>query len=74
MQKKYLVTVFTPDHYQRSLGGNRDSEIAVGGFQPGHLAEFGDPRGGVHTYRMALWSAHLGGHDEAYLNPARYGQ
>ena len=71
---KETVSDLTPDYYQRSLGGNRDSEIAVGGFQPDHLAEFGDPRGGVHTYRMALWSAHLGGHDEAYLNPARYGK
>ena len=29
----------------------------------------GDPRGDVHTYRMALWSAHFGGFDEAFLNP-----
>ena len=57
---------------QRSLGGNRDSEIAVGGYQPDHLAEIeGDPRGGVHTYRMALWSAHLGGYREEYMNPKR---
>ena len=56
---------------QRSLGGNRDTEIAVGGYQPGHTVdECGDPRGAVHTFRMALWSAHFGGYDEAYLNPA----
>ena len=56
---------------ERSLAGNRDSEIAVGAFQPGHTVnEEGDPRGGVHTYRMALWTAHLGGTDDAYLNPA----
>ena len=54
---------------QRSLGGNRDSEIAIGGYQPAHVVDEGDPRGDVHTYRMALWSAHLGGFDEAYLNP-----
>jgi phospholipase D1/2 len=49
----------------------RDSEIAIGAFQPGHtVAEEGDPRGGVHTYRMALWAAHLGGADDAYLNPS----
>ena len=56
---------------QRSLGGNRDTEIAVGGYQPDHTVEAvgGDPRGGVHTFRSALWAAHLGGHDEAYLNP-----
>jgi len=63
------VLVGSANINQRSMGGNRDSEIAVGGFQPDHLAVEGDPRGGVHTYRMALWSAHLGGHNEAYLNP-----
>ena len=56
---------------QRSLGGNRDTEIAAGGYQPGHTVdEEGDPRGSVHTFRMALWSAHMGGYDEDYLNPA----
>ena len=58
---------------QRSLGGNRDTEIAVGAYQPGHTArEEGDqPRGQVHAYRMALWAAHLGvGADPAdYADP-----
>merc|ERR1712020_445411 len=49
---------------QRSLGGNRDTEIAVGGYQPHHLAE-----GDIHTFRMALWAAHFGQYDEAYSNP-----
>ena len=39
---------------ERSLSGNRDSEIAVGGFQPDH-AEVDSPRGDIHTFRMALW-------------------
>ena len=56
---------------QRSLGGERDTEIAAGGYQPGHTVEDKvDPRGSVHTFRMALWSAHFGGYDKAYLNPA----
>ena len=65
------VLVGSANINQRSLGGNRDSEIAMGGYQPDHLtSEDGEgPRGDVHTYRMALWSAHFGGHDEAYLNP-----
>jgi len=55
---------------QRSLGGNRDTEIAVGGYQPGQtIAEMDNPRGDVHSFRMALWAAHLGGYDEAYLQP-----
>ena len=38
---------------QRSLGGNRDTEMAIGAFQPDHLAENSDgqPRGAVHTFR-----------------------
>nr|XP_040577067.1 phospholipase D alpha 1-like [Lepeophtheirus salmonis] len=62
------VLVGSANINQRSLGGNRDSEIAIGAFQPDHIND-DSPRGGVHKYRMALWSAHLGGHDEAYLNP-----
>lgn len=56
---------------QRSLGGNRDSEIAIGAFQPGHTVnEVDSPRGDVHTYRMSLWAAHLGGAEEVFENPA----
>ena len=55
---------------QRSLGGNRDSEIAIGAYQPGQTVnEVGHPRGDVHTYRMALWAAHLAGAEEVYENP-----
>ena len=56
---------------QRSLGGNRDTEIAVGAYQPGHtVKEEGNPRGSVHAYRMALWAAHLGGYAQEYANPS----
>ena len=55
---------------QRSLGGNRDTEIAVGGYQPEHTVETEEnPRGAVHTFRQAIWAAHLGGVDEAFANP-----
>ena len=38
--------------------------------QLGHtVEEEGDPRGDIHTYRMALWAAHFGGCDEAFQNP-----
>ena len=30
----------------------------------------GNPRGYIHTYRMALWAAHFGGADEAFRNPS----
>jgi phospholipase D1/2 len=51
---------------QRSLGGNRDTEICIGAFQPSQNPpvsgdQFRTPRGGVHSFRTALWAAHLGG-------------
>ncbi len=46
------VLVGSANVNQRSLGGNRDSEIAVGGFQAEHTVEAeGDPKGDVHVYR-----------------------
>ena len=56
---------------QRSLGGNRDTEIAVGGYQPGGKQSKKDvqSQGDVHSFRIALWAAHLGGHKKEYLQP-----
>lgn len=64
------VVIGSANINQRSLGGNRDSEIAMGGYQPEHTIETqGNPRGGVHAYRLALWAAHLGEMHPDYLNP-----
>ena len=49
---------------QRSLGGNRDSEICLEARQPGSLTT-----GGVHTFRLALWSAHIGGYSDSIRQP-----
>ncbi|XP_063869848.1 uncharacterized protein LOC135105560 isoform X3 [Scylla paramamosain] len=55
---------------QRSMGGTRDTEIAVGAFQPMQTREVcGEPRGGVFQFRMALWGEHLGGLEEVFYNP-----
>jgi len=54
---------------QRSMAGERDSEICVGAFQPDHSISDGPPRGDIHTFRMALWSAHLGGYSDQFENP-----
>lgn len=66
------VIVGSANINQRSLGGNRDSEIAFGSWQPAHTWDGtgGEPRGGIHVFRLALWAAHLGGFDEVYLNPS----
>ncbi|KAL9676437.1 hypothetical protein QQ045_004651 [Rhodiola kirilowii] len=46
---------------QRSMDGGRDTEIAMGGFQPYHLSTATEPaRGQIHCFRMSLWYEHLG--------------
>ncbi|MED6193557.1 Phospholipase D [Stylosanthes scabra] len=55
---------------QRSMDGGRDSEIAMGAYQPHHLAtNQGGARGQIHGFRMSLWYEHLGIHDDTFLNP-----
>ncbi|KAI3442154.1 Phospholipase D [Psidium guajava] len=45
---------------QRSMDGARDTEIAMGAFQPNHLAADQPPRGDIYGFRMSLWLEHLG--------------
>ncbi|KAL3824229.1 hypothetical protein ACJIZ3_020258 [Penstemon smallii] len=54
---------------QRSMDGARDSEIAMGAYQPYHLAIRQPARGQVHGFRMALWYEHLGMLDDTFLHP-----
>ncbi|KAH7316216.1 hypothetical protein KP509_21G083200 [Ceratopteris richardii] len=56
---------------QRSMDGGRDSEIAMGAFQPAHtmVTEPPSPRADVHGFRMSLWYEHLGRLDNAFLEP-----
>ena len=49
---------------QRSLGGNRDSEICLEAHQPQTPTS-----GGVLTFRLALWSAHIGGYRDSIRHP-----
>ncbi|PKA54202.1 Phospholipase D delta [Apostasia shenzhenica] len=51
---------------QRSLDGSRDTEIAMGAYQPHHtwIGKQRHPRGQVYGHRMSLWAEHLG-----MLNP-----
>ncbi|KAK3413739.1 hypothetical protein EUGRSUZ_I02300 [Eucalyptus grandis] len=46
---------------QRSLTGTRDTEIAMGAYQPHHTCakKEGHQRGQVYGYRMSLWAEHL---------------
>ncbi|XP_052112018.1 phospholipase D alpha 1-like [Arachis duranensis] len=55
---------------QRSMDGGRDTEIAMGAYQPHHLATSqGGARGQIHGLRMSLWYEHLGMHEDTFLNP-----
>ncbi|KAF0934998.1 hypothetical protein E2562_029524 [Oryza meyeriana var. granulata] len=51
------VIVGSANINQRSLAGSRDTEIAVGAYQPNlHAPDDGQ----VYGYRMSLWEEHLG--------------
>ncbi|KAG8643632.1 phospholipase D alpha 1 [Manihot esculenta] len=54
---------------QRSMDGARDSEIAMGAYQPYQLSTRQPARGQVHGFRMALWYEHLGMLDDTFLFP-----
>ncbi|GFZ11840.1 phospholipase D alpha 1 [Actinidia rufa] len=54
---------------QRSMDGARDSEIAMGAYQPYHLATRQPARGQIHGFRMSLWYEHLGMLDDTFLHP-----
>ncbi|NP_001275827.1 phospholipase D alpha [Citrus sinensis] len=54
---------------QRSMEGARDTEIAMGGYQPYHLSTRVPARGQIHGFRMSLWYEHLGMLDDTFLQP-----
>eukprot|EP00249_Psilotum_nudum_P022879 c28674_g1_i1 orf=191-2614(+) len=54
---------------QRSMDGGRDSEIAIGAYQPFHTESHGLPCGQIHGFRMSLWYEHLGRLDNVFLKP-----
>ncbi|KAM0884353.1 hypothetical protein ACQ4PT_031030 [Festuca glaucescens] len=57
---------------QRSLAGSRDTEIAMGAYQPHHAwsTKGGHPRGQVYGYRNSLWAEHLGMVDDRFKDPS----
>ena len=55
---------------QRSMAGTRDTEMAVGCWQPAFPAE--NPHGDVHQFRMSLWANHFMSVDPAFTYPGTY--
>lgn len=54
---------------ERSMDGARDSEIAIGAYQPHHLAAHHPASGQIHGFRMALWFEHTGFLHNSFLQP-----
>ncbi|PUZ45525.1 hypothetical protein GQ55_8G230700 [Panicum hallii var. hallii] len=55
---------------QRSMDGGRDTEIAMGAYQPSHLNADGQvARGQVHGFRMSLWYEHLAELRDEFKDP-----
>ncbi|XP_061346125.1 phospholipase D alpha 4-like [Gastrolobium bilobum] len=54
---------------QRSMDGERDTEIAIGGYQSQDGVDHQMNHGDVHAYRMSLWYEHTGRAEELFLEP-----
>ncbi|MFS7982195.1 putative phospholipase D [Helianthus anomalus] len=53
------------------MDGARDSEIAMGAFQPCYLSKRLSARGQIHGFRMSLWYEHLGFLDDDFTCPEK---
>uniref|UniRef100_A0A452YNY5 Phospholipase D n=1 Tax=Aegilops tauschii subsp. strangulata TaxID=200361 RepID=A0A452YNY5_AEGTS len=56
---------------QRSMEGIRDTEIAMGAYQPQYTwaNKISAPRGQIYGYRMSLWAEHIGIIEEDFNHP-----
>lgn len=56
---------------QRSLEGTRDTEIAMGAYQPEYTwgNKHSRPHGQIFGYRMSLWAEHLSTLDDCFEQP-----
>ncbi|KAJ8633658.1 hypothetical protein MRB53_026994 [Persea americana] len=65
------VIVGSANINQRSLEGTRDTEIAMGAYQPEHTwaRKLSSPRGQIYGYRMSLWAEHIGALEECFSYP-----
>ncbi|XP_021738648.1 phospholipase D alpha 1-like [Chenopodium quinoa] len=54
---------------QRSMDGGRDTEIAMGAYQPHHLSAGQPAKAHIYGFRMALWYEHIHYMHESFLYP-----
>jgi len=68
---EYII-VGTANINERSMNGNRDSEMALGSYQPNLIPQDPDElcKGDIHTFRLSLWAEHCGQHMRQHINPS----
>ena len=73
-----FIIVGSANINQRSMSGTRDTEMAIGAWQPMYTAiddpEYdsnGGPYGDVHAFRMSLWTEHFRYWDPIFRFPAQ---
>ncbi|KAK9270670.1 hypothetical protein L1049_026252 [Liquidambar formosana] len=56
---------------ERSMAGSRDTEIAMGAYQPHYTwaKKQQHPHGQIYGYRMSLWAEHLGMIEDCFKEP-----
>ncbi|XP_075656523.1 phospholipase D gamma 1-like [Castanea sativa] len=56
---------------QRSMEGTRDTEIAMGAYQPYHTwaSKRSRPHGQIYGYRVSLWAEHIGALEGCFKHP-----
>ncbi|KAG4173802.1 hypothetical protein ERO13_A11G084000v2 [Gossypium hirsutum] len=66
-----FIIVGSANINQRSLEGTRDTEIAMGAYQPQHTwaAKHSSPHGQIYGYRMSLWAEHVGVVEDCFARP-----
>lgn len=67
MDDEYIL-IGSANVNQRSMDGERDTEIAVGCHQPNCVGEKSQD-GDIHAYRMSLWYEHTSRFEEAFMEP-----
>ncbi|XP_051123443.1 phospholipase D delta-like [Andrographis paniculata] len=67
------VIVGSANINQRSMDGSRDTEIAMGAYQPHYTWANSDshPHGQIYGYRMSLWAEHLGKIEKCLEDPTK---
>jgi phospholipase D1/2 len=58
---------------QRSMGGTRDTEIAVFSYQPNfvYIPDGGLPKGNIYGFRMSLFAEHLKKVEAEFSDPSK---